>query len=191
MRLVLLMILMAAATAAHAANVTLACTPPTQNTDGSPISSSATLTFNFYGGPKGQPLVLITPAPLITCASIRTAVNPGTICYAVTAVETINGVSAESAQTTPVCTMVAPPTPSTPGNLQLTVSVPTADNTIYVLEKSPDRVVMLPAGTVPAGTLCDSEQSIRQGTKTFNVVPHTVVTWTGTVRSLTAFAMCS
>jgi hypothetical protein len=191
MRLVFLAILMSGVMSAQAANVTLSCTAPTKNTDSSPISPLATLGFNFYGGPQGQPLQLITPTPLASCTSIRTAVNPGTICYAATAVETINGVSAESAQTVPVCTMVAPPTPVTPSNLQLTVSVPVAANTAYILEKAADRLVMLPAGTVPAGTACDAGQSVSQGANTFNVVPHAVITWTGSVRSLTAFAMCS
>lgn len=186
--------LLLAGVAAHATDLTVKCVAPTTNTDGTTISSSATLGFNVYGGMQGTtPLPLITPTPLATCSRTATNVNPGVVCYAVTAVETVNGQTAESAQTTAICTPVNPPTPSPPGGVTVTVSVPTAANTIYVLEKSKDQLVMLPAGTVPAGTVCDPTQSTTVNGNTFNLVPQATakVTWTGTVTSLAAFAKCS
>lgn len=177
---------------ARAEDLTVACNAPTTNADGSTIDSSATITFNVYGGMQGTtPLPLLTPSPLATCSRTATNVNPGMVCYAVTVVETINGQSAESAQTAPICTAVKPPTPAAPGGTVVTVSVPGAANTVYILEKSADNLIMLPAGTVPAGTACDVTQAVTQNGGTYNVVPHGSVTWTGTVKSLAAFAKCS
>lgn len=179
-------------TSAHATDLTVKCTAPTTNTDGSTISPSATIGFNVYGGMQGTtPLPLLTNPPLSTCQRTATNVNVGVVCYAVSAVETINGVSSESAQTTPICTTVAPPTPSAPGGATVTVSVPGAANTIYILEKASDSLVLVPAGTVPAGTVCDPSQTISRNGSTYTMVPHSSVSWSGTVTSLTAFAKCS
>lgn len=179
-------------TSVHATDLTVKCTAPTMNADGTPISSSATIGFNVYGGMQGtNPLPLLTNPPLSTCQRTATNVNPGIVCYAVTAVETINGQSAESAQTTPICTAVAPPTPAAPGGATVTVSVPGTANTIYILEKASDSLVFVPAGTVPAGTVCDASQTVSRNGSTYNMVPHSAVTWSGTVKSLTAFAKCS
>jgi len=177
---------------AHATDLTVKCNAPTTNTDGSPIASSATIGFNVYGGMQGtNPLPLLTNPPLSTCQRTATNVNIGVICYAVSAVETINGVSSESAQTTPICTTVPPPTPSAPSGATVTVSVPGTANTIYILEKSLDALVMVPAGTVPAGTVCDPSQAVTNKGSTYDLVPRSAVTWSGNVKSLTAFAKCS
>jgi hypothetical protein len=183
-----------AGVAARATDLTVKCIAPTKNTDGTAISSSATINFNVYGGMQGTtPLPLITATPLASCLRTAPNVNPGVICYAVTAVETLNGQSAESAQTVPICTTVNPPTPTPlpPGGTTVTVSVPGVANTIYILEKSADQLVFVPAGTIPAGTACDATQTITQKGGTYNVVPHAAVIWSGTVTSLTAFAKCS
>lgn len=179
---------------ALAENLTVSCTAPTKNTDGTTIDPTATIGFNVYGGMQGSTLALLnTTGPLATCSRTATNVNAGIVCYAVAATETLNGVTSLSAQTTQICTTVAPPTPAAPSGATVTVSVPTAANTIYVLEKSRDQLVMLPAGTVPAGTACDPTQSTTVNGNTFNLVPQTgtKVTWTGTVTSLAAFAKCS
>ena len=190
--LILLVLLCIVSARAHATDLTVKCTAPTTNTDGSPIASNATITFNVYGGMQGtNPLPLLTPTPLASCLRTATNVNPGIVCYAVSAVETINGQSAESAQTAQICTPVAPPIPASPGGATVTVSVPGVANTIYILEKTTDKLVMVPAGTVPAGTACDVNQAFIQNGSSFNVVPSSAVTWSGNVKSLTAFAKCS
>lgn len=170
-----------------ATNLTVTCTPTMTNTDGTAIPTTATITYNLYGAQQGVPLLLLTPTPLTSCSSLRQNVNVGINCYAYT--EIVGG--QESAQTASVCKTVAPPIPTPPALPTITVSVPTAANTIYTLAKSPDMLVLLPAGTVPAGTQCDPSQSITQNGSTFNIVPHAAVTWTGTVKTLAAFAKCS
>jgi hypothetical protein len=173
-------------------NLSIACTAPTKNTDGSVIASTAALTFKVYGGAQGTTPVLLTPTPLATCAFTATQVPYGNMCYGVSAIETVPGlVGVESAQTTPICETVSAPTPAPPTGTSITVSVPGAANTVYVLEKSSDQLVMLPAGTVPAGTACDTTQATTVNGGAYNVVPHASVTWTGTVKSLVAFAKCS
>lgn len=180
------------AKAAHATDLTVKCNAPTTNTNGTPIDPAATITFNVYGGMQGtNPLPLLTPTPLAQCLRTATNVNVGVVCYAVTAVETINGLSSESAQTTPVCETVPPPTPAAPSNPAVTVSVPGTANTVYILEKSSDNMILLPAGTVPAGTACDPTQTVTHNGSTFTMVPHSAVKWTGSVTSLAAFAKCS
>lgn len=187
-----LIILMLVCISVHATDLTVKCTAPTTNADGTPISSSATIGFNVYGGMQGtNPLPLLTNPPLSTCSRTATNVNIGVVCYAVSAVETINGVSSESAQTTPICTTVPPPTPSAPGGATVTVSVPGTANTIYILEKATDSLVLVPAGTVPAGTACDATQAIVNKGSIYDLVPRSAVTWSGNVKSLTAFAKCS
>lgn len=171
-----------------ATNLTVTCQPTLTNADGTAIPSTATITYNIYGAPQGAPLQLLTPTPLTSCSSLRTNVNVGVSCYSAT--EIVAG--QESAQAVPpVCKTVAPPIPNAPSLVTITVSVPTAANTIYTLAKSSDMLVLLPAGTVPAGTQCDPSQSITQNGSTFNIVPHAAVTWTGTVKTLAAFAKCS
>lgn len=176
-------------------SLTVSCGPPAANADGSAISSAATITYKVYGGLQGtSPLPLLTSTPLASCSRTAANVDVGTICYAVSAVETIGTAApVEGAQTAPICTTVAAPspTPGTPTNVTVTVSVPAVANTVYVLEKSSDQLVMLPAGTVPAGTTCDDTQGTTVNGSSYNVVPHASVTWTGNVNSLVAFAKCS
>lgn len=174
-----------------AESLTVSCNAPPANADGSAIASAATIAYNVYGGMQGATLSLLTPTPLAVCLRTATNVNYGTVCYAVSAVESIAGVSSEGSQTPPICTVVAPPVPGVPAGAQVIVAVPGAANTVYVLEKTSDQLVMLPAGTVPAGTACDTTQGTTVNGNSYNVVPHTAVTWTGTVKSLAAFAKCS
>jgi hypothetical protein len=173
-------------------SLSIACTAPTKNADGSAIASTAALAFKVYGAPQGTTPVLLTPTPVTACAFTATQVPYGNACYVVSAVETIPGLpGVESAQTAPICETVSAPTPAPPTGVSVTVAVPGTANTVYVLEKSSDQLVMLPAGTVPAGTTCDTTQATTVNGGAYNVVPHASVTWTGTVKSLVAFAKCS
>lgn len=80
--------------------------------------------------------------------------------------------------------------PLAPVPLSLTVSVPNAPNTVYTIAKTTDQVILLPVGTVPAGTACDTSQQITQGGKVYSVVPRSAVTWSANVHPLAAFAQC-
>lgn len=162
-------------------SLTLSCTAPTTYTDGTPIATGITVTFNFYGALQGQPLALLTPTPLTSCSNVRASVDPGVRCYAATAI--ING--QESAQTTPVCFTVPNPTPSAPGGMSVTpVTVAT---TAYMELQVPNGFTFLAVGTVALGVPCDPNQ----GVFPFHVVPASAVTPTGNIKRLAYLAACS
>jgi hypothetical protein len=165
---------------AFATNLTLTWQPPTSYTDGTPIASGTAITYNIYGALQGELLQQLATGVTATTAT-RTSVDPGVRCYAVSAV--VAGV--ESAQTAPVCATVAPPVANPPNGL--TVAITVADNTVYTLVKEVDRFVMLPVGTVPAGTPCDPMQNANG----YFAVPRASVKFTGNVQPPIVLAKCS
>jgi len=66
--------------------------------------------------------------------------------------------------------------------------VPPDNLKVYVLEKTGDTVVMLPTGTIPAGSVCDNTQTVMVAGITYYLVSHAIVTWSSNVRSLAVFA---
>jgi hypothetical protein len=166
----------------HATDLTLKWTAPTTYTDKTAIGSAA-ITYNVYGAAQGSPLVLLTPG-LTTASNIRTNVNPGTICYAVTAVIA----SQESAQTIPVCTTVSPSAPNSPGGL--TITLVTTSTIAYGLAPAHDRLAFLIIGSVPLGTTCLPDQTAN----TYRAVPTASVTYNPPYKPTTVttvFATCS
>lgn len=109
----------ACALAASQNNVTITWTAPTQFTDGSSIGS-APVTYNLYGALSGVPLQQLATG-LTNLSTVRTNVNPGNQCYALTAV--VGGV--ESAQSNVSCVNVVAPieTPNSPSGVVVTVTV--------------------------------------------------------------------
>lgn len=97
---------------AYATDLKITCTPPTTNTDGTPISAAqGALTFNLYGSLQGQTRQkLVTGAT--SCSFVRTAVAFGTQEYQVTAV----ALNVESAMSNTATSVVPPPTPGAPTN---------------------------------------------------------------------------
>jgi hypothetical protein len=170
-----------------ATDLTVSCQPSTTAVDGSPLPADETIGFNIYGAKQGLPLVLLTPTPLPTCLSVRHNVDPGTVCYAVGEVGTRGGQTAESGQTTPICTTVEAPgvKPQTPTGT--TVAPVTVATTVYMELQTNDGFSFLAVGTVPLGTPCDPKQRVND----FNVVPASAVTWTGKIHRLAALAACS
>lgn len=172
---------------AHSTDLTVKCTAPTTGTDGKPLPSDETITFNLYGALQGQPLKLLTPTPSSSCLWVRPNVTPGTICYAPTAIGTRGTSSAESAQPPLKCAVVAAPAtqPQPPGGT--TATAVTVATTVYMELQVPNGFSFLAIGTVPLGTPCD----MTQGVNNFNVVPTAAVTWTGNIHRLAALAACS
>lgn len=185
-----------ASSAAHATDFTVKCDAPTTGVDpvtgvDGPLPADETVTFNLYGANQGQPLVLLTPAPLATCLSVRANVDPGvTKCYAWTAVgnrPNASGPPKESVQTPQKCATAPVPivTPSAPTNP--TVNMVTVATTVYMELQVKDGFSFLAVGTIPLGTPCDPTQRVNN----FNVVPSSAVTWTGSIHRLAALAACS
>lgn len=89
---------------------------------GKPLPSGATVTYNVYGAQQGQPLKLV--ANVTTTTAVRSNVDVGSDCYAVTALVTPASIiqTQESLQTATICSSVAAPLPASPAvptNLQI------------------------------------------------------------------------
>jgi hypothetical protein len=182
-----LMLATAIAQPSRATNLTVTCTPAIKNSDGSAFAPNAVQGFNLYGAYTGSPLVLLTSSA--TCSFVRQNVNPGSIVYAVTQTESLAGIVAESAQTSPITTIVPPPPPA-PGGV--TVSLATTSTIAYMLVPGNDTFGVLIVGTVPLATACDATQLHTVNGVAYYVVPHSSVTLTGPITKLTAtLANCS
>ena len=160
---------------AQTGQLQLTCTPPTTNTDGTAIGSP--ITYTFYRGTTAASQTTASPVQT-ACAYTFTGLAVGTHYGSVTA--TVGGQT--SVKSNPVSKVIAPPVPNPPSGLTVV-----QDLTAYIINQSDNRVVMVPAGTIPAGTACDSTQPVLGK----YVVDIAAVAWAGSVRSRVAFATCS
>jgi hypothetical protein len=192
MRILFLTLLLFSASAfAQTANLSVSCTPPVQNTDGSPIPAGGTGSISKYTVSYGlcvSGALPATPTAIDSqiCGTALT-VAPGVWCAAVTATNTYGNASAFSLLVTKT---ILAPTPNAPSSIQV------ADTTIYQIEATKDKLALLPVGTVPGGTLCDAAQSV-SGFLNLRVTPTNVVplqgvsvTWYGNVRPQVVVAQC-
>ena len=106
----------------------------------------------------------------------------GTHYYAVAAV---NSTNVESAKTPEIS--VAHDTI----RVNVLASNVTTAPTIYTVIKGADNLILLPVGSVPLGTACDTTQGVLRAGKLYNVVDITSVTWSGTARPVVAVGSCT
>ena len=185
MRFVLLLLFSVSAMAGEAQ---LSWTQPTQNTDGSAIPASGTGRLvgnrvewgtctgtapNYTFGTKAGEQVFTTPTTAYTVPNLA----PGTWCFRAYASTTYG----ESGPTNAVAKVIAAPMPNPPSGLTV------ADGIAYTIIKREDRFVLLPVGTVPSGTTCDTSQSVNG----YYVVPRESVTWSGTIKPVVVVSQCS
>lgn len=169
----------------HAGDAVLTWTLATQNTDGTAIPASGPTSLastrvewgscsgsNF--GTKAGEQVVAKPAVTYTV----TGLAPGTWCFRA---YSRNTYGAESDPTNVVSKVIAPPTPQPPGTLTVTVQ------TVYQVIGTANAFALIPVGNAPAGTQCDTTQSILGR----YVVPRESVTWYGSVRPQAVVADCS
>jgi hypothetical protein len=171
--------------AAVAGKVDLEWTNATKNTDGSSIPASGpgslvhtrveygTCNGNNFGTKQGE-IVVAAPGNKVTVNDLV----PQMFCFRAFHKNTYGN---ESASSNVVMKLVPAPTPMPPSTL--TVS----DLTAYTVIKRVDRFVMLPVGTVPAGTKCDPTQSVNG----YYAVPRAAVKWSGDVQPDVVVAQCS
>jgi Flp pilus assembly protein TadG len=179
-RLIAVLILIGLAPVADATNLTLSWSAVTTYTDTTSIAAGTPVTYNVYGAMQGQPLVLLTPTAIAVLTNSRSNVNPGTLCYAVSAIVD----SSESAQTAPVCVTVATTVPSVPGSL--TVTLVTSSTIAYMLVPGKDIFGVAIVGSVPLSTPCDATQIHSVSGVPYYVIPSASVTLTGPITQLTA-----
>lgn len=168
---------------AHATDVKVTCLAPTTYVDGTSITGA--VTFSLYNALKGATKVFKDEQP--ACSFTQTNVGVGNQCYAVSA--SVAGV--ESAQTVEACTVVAPPPkqPNPPGapKVQQVTTAPTAFSVI----KSAEMLVLLPVGSAPVGTECDTSQGVIRDGITYSRIDTRTITFSGSARPVVAFAACS
>ena len=129
-------------------SASLSCAPPTQNTDGSPITG--TISYKFYRGTTlGVYPALQTSA---TCATTFTGLTAGTHYFVATA--NVGGV--ESAFSGVASKLVSTGTPNPPVIPQpVSIAGP-----VFTLLITRDSVVLPEVGSVVAGRPCDPTQQL-------------------------------
>jgi hypothetical protein len=172
----------------RAADATLTWTNPTQYTDGSAIAPGAlTQTSILYGkcnagsnGLLATPAPVTVPVPQPATTKVITGLGAGSWCFAARA-ET----AAEQSDFTAYVskTIILKPAPPT----GLTVTVLTA----FMAVRQDDRYVMVPVGTVPAGTACDSNNGVIADGKSYYAVPFAQVSFYGATQPRVALATCA
>lgn len=140
---------------------------PSENVDGSPLTDLAHVDV-YWGTVQGTyPNSLQYDTTTPGAQNICTTVDPGAPGdYYVVATAT-NTQDEESAHSNTVLKNEPNTTPLPP----IILATPQA---VYTVIKQPDRFVLLPIGTVPAGTACDPNNSVNGR----GAVPNAEVIWT-------------
>lgn len=181
--LTLLLLFALAPMFAHGATITVTCTAPTAFTDSTPIPAGTVITYKLYSSPAQNLLDTRT-----SCSFPRTGVGPGTYAHYVTA--SIAGVESDPTNiVTDTIGAPPPPKPNAPSGAKSTVTV--SGPTAYSVIKSDQTLVLLPVGTVPLGSVCDTTQGVVRSGNMFNVIDRSLVTYSGTARPLVVLAQCS
>lgn len=179
---------------ASAADLPWTWTAPTQYTDGTTMPSSAILSYDIIYGTcstdkktiTGTPVTVNVPAP--ATSKTITGVGAGIWCGSV------RTVTADSQSVFPVDATTGQMawkqiilTPKPPGN----ISVGGGGGIAYMAVRQADKYVMLPVGTVPGGTVCDSNNGVLSNGKAYYAVPGSAVAWYGLTQSTVALATCT
>ena len=171
--------------AANAASFNVCWQNPTENVDGSPLTdlervrilweleSDATI--------NGNDPYNTTEVGAELCTDI-TVPQDGDYTVKMRAIDADGDVSSDSNVVTK--TAGAPVVPTDP----LPPVILTSESTVFTVVKQPDKFVLLPIGTVPAGTEC-SQQEVVNG---HGVVPNGDVVWTSPTgpRPIVVVAQC-
>lgn len=180
---------------ARAADVTVRWTQSTQYVDGSPLPANeitanrvawGTCNGTAFGTKLGEHKLAPSTSDVIT------GLAAGKYCIMLfTTAAPLGQPSTESDPSSAVSVTIdapAPKKPQPPSGGSATVA--TISPTAYSVIKSAEQLVLLPVGTVPIGTACDTAQGVVRGGSVFNVVPTRAVTFTGSARPLVTLASC-
>lgn len=162
MRILAVLLALVALPAFGQGSASLSCTPPTTNTNGTPITGA--ISYRFYEGPSATSQTNASPAQT-SCAYTWPNLIAGTHFFSATA--TVAGV--ESARSNVVSKVIDPAEPNPPGNLVVVSSV-----AMETRIRKGELVVWREAGPVEPGTACDPEVRI-EGTD-YYAVPRDSVT---------------
>jgi len=173
---------------AHAADATLSWTNPTKYTDGTNIASGAlTQTSIIYGKCNAAsngllatpaPVTVVVPQPATT--RVITGLGAGSWCFAARS-ETAAAQSAFTAYVSKVIVL----TPEPPTGLTV------ADTVAFMAVRQDNRFAMVPVGSVPAGTPCDTGNGVVSDGRAYYAVPTSAVSWYGSTQPTVALSTCS
>jgi len=154
---------------------------PSENVDGSALTDLA-LVRVYYGDTTRMYTQIVefpeTEPGAQRCQTVVPA-EPGSYFVAATALDAQGNESAYSNEVIKAEVRTEP----LPPVIFLTSQV------AYTVVKQPDRFVLVPIGTVPAGTPCDPNQSVNG----YGVVPNSAVVWTSSTgaRPIVVVAQCN
>lgn len=182
MRIIAALLLLVLFQTAQAGEARVYWSAPTERVDGTPLTAADGI---FYRVSWGQVSGDYTGTAETAAAEYQvTDLGAGIWYFAVQAIDSAGLVSAYSAEVSK--SFESPPAP--PGGLM----VLSPALTVYTLVQSENRIALVPVGTVPPETACDSSQSVRDsnGIHAY-VVPKAAVIWASdTVRSEVVVAEC-
>jgi len=164
---------------AFAGAISLTWTMPTLNDDGTALIDLAGYKI-YYGNTSGQYPNGVTVANPSVTSYVLENLAAGDYYIVATAYNTAGTESIYSNEA--VKTVMADPTrPNPPGGLTVEELV------VYTLIKQPDRFLLLPVGTIPAGTPCIADQTVNG----HHAVPRADVIWSGDIKPDIVVAKCS
>jgi hypothetical protein len=181
-RLLTLIGLLLASQTLWAGSATLSWTPPTENTDGSPLTDLAGYRVYWECGTLTNtwPSQLDIPDALVT-SEVMSLPDATTCWFSVTA---YNEPGLESDYSNVASKVMAASPPNPPTGLTTDAAGPSAAFTFLVTQ---DFVALIEVGSVPAGTPCNGAIDVNG----HYLVPRAAVTWLGSVRPEAVFALCS
>ncbi len=165
-----------------AGTATLSWAPVTERTDGTPVTITE---YRIYYGTGPETLTAVQPVQ--GTSYTLEGLSEATWYFAATAVDDAGLESAKSTVVSKKIVGTVVPPPGTPGGLTVQEDARTA----YTLVQSADRLVLVPVGTVPAGTPCE-DTVVRDANGVVGyLVPRASVEWSGSVRPQVVVAPCS
>lgn len=173
---------------AWAGEAVLTWTNSSMRIDGSPLASSEIAATLIEYGLCADGKVPASPQTATAQGSAMTLtiqdLGAGAWCFQASTRDT-DGLT--SAPSNVASKTIVPAAPAPPSNLTVQAGALTA----YTLQTASGRLVMLPVGTVPAGTACDGAQHVSDANGvTAYVVSATAVQWAGSVHAQTVLAAC-
>lgn len=160
---------------------TLSWTAPTERTDGTPLEDLAGFKI-YWGVEEGEYTHSATIETPNASSYVVTGLERGTTYYFAATAFDSEGLESDFSNVATKTTGGIPGSfPNSPTNL-----VVTQNNVVYTIVQSRNRIVLVPAGTVPVGTPCDYTQEVNGKF----LVQVELVDWVS-ARPETAFAECS
>ena len=124
---------------------------------------------------------MVVNAPALT-TTIQDVTAGTTVCTRAFAKNTFGS---ESGASNVASKAIPAPIPNPPTGLTAVAGI------AYMATRQKDRYVMVPVGTVPGSTVCDTSNAVISAGAVYYAVPHGSVTWYGSTKPTVVMATCS